>query len=383
MNSDREGAVQLKRMRLRKILQQAGLRTPRTLTLALTGACNLSCSHCWVDAEDKGSSRHFPRDKAAGLIMEFAELGGEGVRLTGGEPLCHPDWLDLLRLSVAAGFHTVILQTNGMLLDHDKVAALRELAFPGFTVQISLDGASAASHDLVRGTGVFDALMLAVEILVKAGLGQHVSFFFSEMRHNVEEIPAVLKLAEQLGVGSVATGTLVACGRAAEQLVVPPEPSQYLRLLESFDADPEFRRRYGKFGTMAALEWRCCDSPRGEGCTFVENPYITSDGRMYPCVLCHADPYSITGLTDKSLAEAFTEGAPLWRELRETSNRRAHDISSCRGCSQRLNCAGGCLGRAWMSFGDTMAVDDRCELRRAVCGADGWENLHGVEVRYN
>ncbi|HJV34032.1 radical SAM/SPASM domain-containing protein [Geomonas sp.] len=378
--SEKDGAVQLKGMRLRKTLQQSGLRAPKTLTLALTKACNLSCSHCWVDAEDNCSSRHFPRDKAAAMIWEFAELGGEGVRLTGGEPLCHPAWLDLLRLSVAAGFPTVILQTNGMLLDDDKIAALRELAFPGFIIQISLDGATPAAHDLVRGAGSYKELMAAVDRLVRAGLGPHVSFFFSEMRHNIHEIPAVLRLAEKLGIGSVATGTLVACGRAAEQLVVPPEPDQYLRLLETFYADPEFRRLYDKLGTMAALEWRCCDSPRGEGCTFVENPYITSDGRLYPCVLCHADPYSVTGLTDKSLAEAFLEGVAIWSALREASNRRAEENAKCRECSERLTCAGGCLGRAWMTFGDPMATDDRCELRRAVCGSQSWENLHTVEV---
>jgi len=342
------------------------LRSPRTLTIAVTGACNLSCTHCWVGAGESGSAQHVPSGTLRRLIGEFAALGGQGVRLTGGEPLCHPELLDLLRFSRSAGFSTVALQTNGMLLDDDSVAALRELDFPGFTIQISFDGACAATHDLVRGVGAFDGLMQGMHRLVREGLGPRVSIFFTEMRHNLDEIPSLLELAEELGVASVATGTLVNCGRAGESAVAAPEPAQYQRLLERYDADPGFRRRYEKLGRVAALEWRCSDTPRGDSCTFVENPYLTADGRLYPCVLCHADPFSVTGLFEKNLADAFSEGAPLWSQLLQASNCRSKEIEKCQGCSESLTCAGGCLGRAWGSCGDIMAVDDRCELRRAV-----------------
>jgi radical SAM protein with 4Fe4S-binding SPASM domain len=352
---------------LEETLRLAGLRPPKTLTLAITGACNLSCSHCWVEAGVADAAGHVPSETLRRLIGEFAALGGEGMRLTGGEPLCHPDWLDLLRFARSAGFRALSLQTNGMLFDDESVAALRELDFPGFTIQVSFDGARSATHDLVRGAGAFDALMLGVRRLVGAGLGPRIAIFFTEMRHNLEEIPALLELAEELGVREVATGTLVLCGRAAEDsLVAAPEPAQYLRLLERYDADPEFRRVYEKLGRVAALEWRGSDTPRGESCTFVENPYLAVDGRLYPCVLCHADPYAVTGLFEKSLGEAFAEGAPLWSGLLQASNCRSEEIAQCRECPEHLTCAGGCLGRAWGSCGDIMAPDDRCEVRRAV-----------------
>jgi len=205
-----------------------------------------------------------------------------------------------------------------------------------------------------------------VRRLVAAGLGPRVSIFFTEMRHNLQDIPQLLELAEQLGLGSVATGTLVSCGRATESPIAAPLPSQYLSLLERYDTDPGFRSRYARLGRMAALEWRCSDTPRGESCNFVENPYLSAAGRLYPCVLCHADPHSVTGVFEKCLTDAFTEAAPLWSRLLQASNRRPESIEQCQECSERLTCAGGCLGRAWGSCGDIMAPDDRCELRRAV-----------------
>jgi radical SAM protein with 4Fe4S-binding SPASM domain len=350
-----------------EILRRDGLRPPRTLTLAITGACNLACSHCWVEAGAASSAAHVPEQTLRRLMEEFAALGGEGIRLTGGEPLCHPDWLGLLRFARALGLGGVSLQTNGLLFGAEEVAALRELDFPGLSIQISLDGAAAPTHDLVRGEGAFQGVLDGLRRLVRGGLAPRLTLFFTEMRHNLEEIPAVLELAADLGIGSVVTGTLVLGGRAAEgSPVSAPTPEQYRRLLERYDSEPRFRALYQKIGKVAALEWRAAKAPRTECCTFVENPYLTPSGQLYPCVLCHADAFAVSGVFEKSLADTFAEGAPLWASLLQISRSRADDLAECRGCPGRLVCAGGCMGRAWGSCGDLRVADDRCELRRGI-----------------
>lgn len=358
-------------------MKQEILRPPRTLTLAITGVCNLTCLHCWVEAEPCSSVAHVPGRTLRRLVEEFAAMGGEGVRFTGGEPLCHPDWLELLRLARAVGLKGVSLQTNGMLLREKDVAALAELDFPGLSIQLSLDGATASTHDFVRGEGAFQETVNAIRLLVSGGLSERLSIFFTEMRHNLQEIPAVLELAEELGIGSVTTGTLVLCGRAAlDSPVAPPQPDQYLRLLQHYDENSGFRERYRKIGKVPALEWHGGEAPRTECCTFVENPYLTSSGLLYPCVLCHADDFAVSGVFEKSLADAFAEGAPLWSELQRISRRRAAEISQCQECPGKAVCAGGCMGRAWGSCGDLLSADDRCEVRQMIyrrgrIGSDG------------
>ena len=350
-----------------KILCQAGLRPPKILTIAITGACNLACRHCWVTAGEASSAVHVPERTLRRLIEEFLVLDGEGVRLTGGEPLCHPCWLKLLQFGRSIGLCDVSIQTNGMLFTDDSISALRKLDFPRLSIQVSLDGATAASHDLVRGEGTFNRVQAGLQQLVVGGLAHQVTIFFTEMSHNLEEIPALLKLADNLGIGSVVTGSLVLCGRAAqESLVAPPDRDQYQRLLHRYDSDPEFQALYEKIGNVAALEWRRESALRTECCTFVENPYLTPDGRLYPCVLCHADDFSVSGVFGKNLAAAFAEGAPLWSSLLQTSRCRAESIQDCQECPGRLVCAGGCMGRAWGSHRNFLAADDRCELRRAI-----------------
>jgi len=97
-------------------LTSAGLHRPVMLTLAITGACNLVCCHCWVRAGEASSHAHVSQRTVRRIVAEFAEIGGEGIRITGGEPLCHPHWLDIVQFSCSQGFKTVILQTNAMLL---------------------------------------------------------------------------------------------------------------------------------------------------------------------------------------------------------------------------------------------------------------------------
>jgi radical SAM protein with 4Fe4S-binding SPASM domain len=351
----------------REILRQAGLRPPKMMTFSITGACNLACLHCWVDAELASASMHVAKESLLRLVMEYREIGGEGVRFTGGEPLLHPAWLELLQLSRGIGFNTVAMQTNAILFKEEDVAALRDLDCPGLSLQISLDGAKAATHDLVRGEGAFQGVMQGLARLAEGGLGRNISLFFTEMRHNLDEIPALLELAESLGIGSVSTGALVLCGRAEkESMVAPPSPDQYFQLLHRYETDPGFHGLYERIGTTAAIEWLKGDAPRSECCTFVENPYLTPDGGLYPCVLCHTDEYAVHRVFDKGLRAAFAEGAPLWSVLLKTSHRRTESIPECRDCPGESTCAGGCMGRAWGSCGDLMAADDRCELRRTI-----------------
>src|ERR1035437_9946811 len=137
----------------------AGLLPPRILTFAITGACNLKCCHCWVKSGEAASSAHVPLRIVRRLFEEFSAIGGEGVRITGGEPLSHPHWLEIVQFACSLGFNKVILQTNAMLLRDEHLAPLRELDFPGLTIQISLDGVSSRTHDLVRGEGAFNGAL--------------------------------------------------------------------------------------------------------------------------------------------------------------------------------------------------------------------------------
>jgi len=353
--------------RILEILKMEGLHSPKTLTLSITGVCNLACAHCLVVAGESTSTANVPKLTLCRMIEELVVIGGDGIRITGGEPLCHPGWLDLIRFAREAGIRNILLQTNGMLFNEETVASLRELDFPGLSIQLGIDGASAPVHDQTRGKGSFNGLMEGLDRLIRGGLGPRITFLFTEMRHNLSDIPAVLELADRLNVFSVATGTLVRGGRAsAGDLIVPPVAEQYLELLDRFDSDSRFRELYSKLGNISAVEWGCSEAVRDEGCTFIENPYLTPKGRLYPCLLCHTDDYSVSGVFEKGFIAALAEGAATWATLMRISRSRTEMLPVCQECTGKDSCAGGCMGRAWGSTGNLWVADDRCSFRKAI-----------------
>ena len=350
-------------------IKQTGLRPPRVVTLMITNGCNLQCRHCWPESSSRYISRPVSCDTLKRLIRELSHLQVEEVCLTGGEPLTHPDWLEILRYSCRRpGLKRVNLQTNGTLLDEAAINALRSIRFQGLLIQVSLEGADAQTHDRVRCPGSFERALKGLQRLAEAGMGKQTRVAFTEMQHNFADLPRLLKIVDRLGIGSLVSGTLVQQGRAAQSdQIAPPTPSQYRRLLDYYHSDPQFRSLYKRLGNIAALEWlagRSNSSP--QGCTCMETPYINAEGRIYPCLMLPAVEFAVEGAYRRPLAEILRQALSLWAGLIELNRRRSRELGPCKACPGRLHCAGGCMGRAYDATGDFMSVEDRCALRKAV-----------------
>ncbi len=358
---------------VRSLLTKNGLIPPDLLTIAVTTKCNLECAHCWFEAGPCQLQQDISGREICKVLDDFSLLGGRKLRLTGGEPLLHPDWQGIFDHAVSLGLEKIILQTNGLLLTEAHLAAFDRVNPELLQIQISLDGARGSTHDLIRGAGTFSQTITLLEELVKQGLGSRLSLFFTEMKHNLQELPEVLSFAAELGIPSVSSGCLVACGRAAaDDQIAPPEPGQYLTMLDRYRSDETFRRHYRALGCIASLEW-CQSEPAAQGqCSFVRTPYLTADGVLFPCLMCHAEKFSVNAVYEKGLLCALAEGATDWAELQHLSRNRVSALAECQQCPLLKSCAGGCMGRTWGSFGDFMMVEDRCQQRRAI---QDWKTL--------
>jgi len=350
-------------------LLEEGLKPPETVTLAITGYCLLHCRHCWPDYGAGTSQGPVPAFNLKKVLQELVDLGIRTLVLTGGEPMTHPDWLDILKFACRElAISSVCLQTTAMLLTRSHLDVLDKFRDTGLSFQVSLDGARSITHDDVRGNGAFERTVQGLQVLVEGGWGPRLSVAFTEMQHNMDEIDDLLDLVERMGIGRLVSGTLVSAGRAAKSDgIAPPNPDQYRRLITRYVSDETFRSRYQRLANIAAVEWWLHRSENsGTCCTLIEHPYITAKGQMYPCVMLHADPYSARGVFERPLAEALAEVLPQWGRLRQISLRRASEIAACRRCPHCGHCGAGCMGRAYAQSGDFFAPEDRCALRKAV-----------------
>ncbi len=352
-----------------RLFTEAGLKPPKAVTLAVTNQCNLSCRHCWPDSGPDPNAPVVPKEQLLGMMTELAALGAEKIVITGGEPLTHPDWVELLAFACAQpGVEEVRLQTNAILITPSQVPPLLALKDRGLIIQTSLEGATPPVHDRVRGTGSFEQTLKGLGLLVDGGLAPQICITFTEMEHNFEELPQLLKMADDMGVGHVVTGTLVHGGRAMQSIGLrPPTPAQYESLLAHYERDIAFRDRYQRIGNIAAIEWFKDSGDAGNTCcTFIETPYVTAEGNLYPCVMLHTDDFAATGVYDRPLSTALLEKIDSWSTLARISQSRHSHLDACRDCQNYTRCAAGCMGRAFSAYGDFFAVEDRCRLRQAV-----------------
>jgi molybdenum cofactor biosynthesis enzyme MoaA len=144
-----------------------------TLWLQVAGTlCNIECTHCFISCSPRNHSHEMMT--LADVRARLAEARGLGVReyyFTGGEPFMNRDMLPILEETLKQGPATVL--TNGMLLRPEICRRLRELfdaSDYSLDLRVSLDGFDAASHDAIRGKGVWDRVMTGLRNLADVGL---------------------------------------------------------------------------------------------------------------------------------------------------------------------------------------------------------------------
>lgn len=351
-------------------LRQSGLTPPKELTLSITPRCNLKCAHCWPEAGPEHIGSPLGKSTIQRVVRQWVEAGLGEVCLTGGEPLTHPQWLDIVSYCCRLpDLYRVRLQTNATLLTKEIVHQLSGAEYSGLTLQVSLDGAKSTTHDLIRGDGSFDRALCGLVLLSEAGLGPRTIVSFTEMAHNFDELPQLFGLLEELHIGRLVSGTLIKLGRAfGNSLLELPTPNQYCKLITKFHKDSQFNSRYRKMGNIACLEWYVGRSETRQlaSCQCMESPFISAEGFLYPCVLLQLKRYAIDQAWDRSFESVVAKATTLWPELLGLSRCRSKLIPQCASCSGQLHCQSGCMGRVSSRETDFMDVEDRCELRKAV-----------------
>ncbi len=347
----------------------AGLNPPELLTLMITWGCNLSCRHCLLDCLPVHQAVPIPDHIIMRIVTEFSQLGGNRLLLTGGEPLTHPDWLEILSFACGQqGYLEVGLQTNAAIMTEKDIHNLLSIHSDILMLHVSLDGAKATTHDRLRGKGSFDATMKALRLMARAGLGNRIQINFTEMCHNYDELPDAVYLTHSLGLNRLVSGTLVKGGRSLQwDWIVLPKPVQVRVLIEKYQQDETFSRIYDQVANIAAIEWFKGRAVAGDRvCSCIRTPFINARGEMYPCVMNLDKDLAVDRVHDRPLTEAIAEALPRWTELSKISRQRSAALKDCMDCLGREHCAGGCIGRAYASTGSVMSVEDRCMLRREV-----------------
>ena len=339
----------------------------RLLAWETTRRCNLACRHCRAAAGSGPYPGELTTDEGIRLLDDLAAMGQIVVILTGGEPLWREDIYDLAAYGAGRG-HRMVMAVNGTLVTPAVAARLKDAGIQ--RVSISIDGASAASHDRLRAVnGAYVGALAGIAACKAAGLPFQINTTVT--RANRGELPAIHELAINLGAAAHHVFVLVPTGRGKEipeELVSPEEYEETLRwLLE--------RQRAGQLFIKPTCApqyyrlWRQDAAARGEkinaathgmeamtkGCLGGQGfAFVSYQGEVQPCGYLEL----VAGnLRETRFPEIWADSG-LFRQLRRVDDYRG----KCHVCQYRQVC-GGCRARAFAMTGDVMGEDPICPYK--------------------
>lgn len=155
-----------------------------------TAKCNLSCEGCYRENVDEHKSlAEVRRD----LDTFNSWRNYDGVSIAGGDPLLHPNVVDIVRMVKEDG-HKPIINTNGLALDDGLLRELKKAGLVGFTFHID-------SHQGRPGWKKKNELelcelrlKLARQVAAVGGIG--VAFNATIYEDTMQYVPDLVKFAE-------------------------------------------------------------------------------------------------------------------------------------------------------------------------------------------
>jgi len=333
----------------------------------LTEGCNLACRHCWIAPKYDPEAKRYPTlavELFERSILQAKPLGLSGVKLTGGEPLMHPQIYQLLKI-VQREELSLTIETNGLLCTPEMAAevARSEKRF----VSVSLDGADADTHEWVRGiSGSFEKTRQGIRNLVNAGIKPQI--ILSLMRCNSDQVEAVVRLAEELGASSVKFNIVQPTGRGENfhkgingldvgELIdlgyfVEMDLARETDLRLYFDYPMAFRR----LSRIAS----------GDGCGvcgILGILGVIASGYYALCGIGEHIPELVFGQVETDPLEEVWRESKILNELREGLPERLEGV--CGRCLMKARCRGSCIAQNYYRSNNLWSPFWFCEQAEA------------------
>jgi len=334
--------------------------SPFLVALNLTKRCNLSCEHCYLDAEilKNGSTDELSTAELKKTIDDIAKVGPETmIVLTGGEPLLRPDIEELAVHASALGL-MVVVGSNGLTLTRQRVQSLQKAGVAG--IGLSIDSLDPKRHDEFRGRkGAWLKTMQAIDACKAEGLAFQIHFSVTD--HTAHEIDDMISFAKECGALVLNVFFLVCTGRGEKYTDI--SIVNYDRVLERVveaahdekqlmvraKCAPHFKRLALKLDPQWPITM--AHGYEAGGCIAgTRYARVTPEGEVTPCPFMETSGGSVR-------KEGFAE---IWNNAEVFTQLRNLKLEGRCGLCEFQKLCGGCRARPLARSGNMMGEDFLC-----------------------
>ncbi len=257
--------------------------------------CNLSCRHCYINPVQHGRRRLNLTTIRRWLSVLAERSPAANLVLLGGEPTLHPDLAAVVHAARKLEYASVTIDTNGYLFNR-----ILERVTPGQVdfFSFSLDGATAATNDAIRGEGSFDTCTTGIVRTRERGF--RTSLIYTVSRRNLSELIQMPDLLTRLGVDRFFIQVIglrgQSAGEGAQEDGLQVTREDWLQTVPPA-AEAAARRgisvTYPKVYLSPGEVFECAGR-------VADNYFVFPNGRVYRCPLCEDFPlHSLKFIGDK------------------------------------------------------------------------------------
>lgn len=322
---------------------------PTRVEVELTEQCNLKCKFCY------NSQNPLISNKIMDVIERLKEMGVMEIILTGGEPISHPLFLDILD-KCCKYFDKVMVQTNGTLIDEELVKTLKNKGVYG--VNVSLHGDKVLHEKLTLIDGSYEQAYNALKLLTSYGVNTASNFVLTT--ENIVDFPTTIKSLHDMGVNGMTLTRFTPTGIGADNAYLSISTEQLIEVLEEADSFLESCSNKN-FYVLLANSVPYCALPNhlkhySEYCHFgASRFYIDIDGNV---MMCGMSRLQIGNILNETFADMKRKSEIYCNHI------CGNDVPDyCKKCANFKICRGGCRAAALACSDKINGPDPYCKLK--------------------
>lgn len=368
----------------------------------ITGKCNYSCLHCFNAADNAPLMSEWTIEDAKELIGQAQKCGINAFTITGGEPMAHKNFFEIVESIYAHGMYLEELNTNGFFLNQAALDQFRKIGCDPL-IKISFDG--IGHHDWLRNRKGAEADALrAIRLCVENGF--HVKAQVNVHRLNIDSMFPTAEMLDEIGVEEMRIIRTSESPRWKENA-----GDSCLEIEEYYEKMLEFADRYIKKKHNMAIDiWQFLvlfprpESYRMRPVEYIAGEYrdsfpvcrgnrgmiaVAADGNVYPCMQMSgyfSAKNDFLGNVKKEGLQPILQKGKYLSEVCATLGQLSEKNEKCAACPYFKFCGGGCRALAIAFTGDKFGVDPaKCmffqkgwhkKIKETLCG---WKNIAPME----
>lgn len=310
---------------------------PLNVEIDLTNKCNYNCLYCRNGKIiDKSELDIFTIKK---IVEELKENNIFSVNLSGGEPLLHSHFVEIIELFYDNGI-TWNLTSNGSLIDEKMAILLKKNNINSLFITLT-----GMSDDLdsfhKKGVNTFSKIMQCVNLCNKININLILGFLLTSRNTNDIEKFAYFVKENHIKAKIMKIKPL---GNSLLNQNLYIDDKEYLNIIN------DIKDILGENLIIGEQNEDIADINCMAGIT---SCVIGADGYVYPCVMFLGYPSVRCGsIKEQSLFNIWNNSNILkeFRKSRQFENK-------CNRCSKRSRCNGGCRGKAFIQKGNYIKVE--------------------------